>query len=715
MLITDDSIPQQIGANPSSHDGFPWQGRWLVLARVVWLVIALLSITLYLASLLPFYTATINFTSPHILNPDAVRAGLEQLGLSIQVFAILDLSAATLSVLVFVGTGIVIFWKKGNERAPWFFSLVLITFGVTWPNTLPILVEANPLFKLPVNIVDIIGFGTFFWLCYTFPDGRFVPRWTRPIAILFLILVALIDFFPGTPLDLNTWPPVIMLIASLGFISTMLFAPVYRYRRVSSPSQRQQIKWVVFSLGIAIASLLGTSLIGNLPSLKQPGIPAALYFLARNAILYLSFLLIPIAIGAAILRYRLWDIDPIINRTLIYAVLTALVIGGYVAIVAGLSALFRLQSNLLVSLVATGIIAVIFQPLRERVQRSVNRLMFGERDDPYRVLRRLGKELESSVQPAATLPITVNTIAHALKLPYVAIGLKQEGSLQIVASYGSAQGEVMRFPLHYGRDEIGELCVAQRTPNDPLTSADRRFLNELSTHISMAAHSALLSAALELSRLSIVAAREESRRCLGNDLHDGVGHQLAGMARQVEKATHLVEHDPAGAQELLAEIAQQVDNTMAQVRGLAHQLHPPELELLGLVGALREQAQTHTSFVTHIDAPETIPPLPTEIKTAAYYIALEALSNVEKHAAAKSLYLRLTLAKGESALHPPVLEMEIHDDGIGLPVDKVDGLGLLSMQGRAIELGGTCQIEPSPTGGTCIRVRLPCHPELKKV
>ncbi|MBN1669283.1 MAG: sensor histidine kinase [Anaerolineales bacterium] len=715
MLITDDSIPQQIGADPSSDDSVHWKGRWLDLARMVWFVVALLSIFLYLASLPLFYATTITFTSPHLLNPDAVRAGLEQLGLSIQVFAIVNLAASTLSVLAFVGIGIVIFWKKGNERAPWFFSLVLITFGVTWPNTLPILVEVNPLFTLPVNFIDIIGFGTFFWLCYTFPDGHFVPRWTRPIAILFLILVALIDLFPGTPLDLNTWPPVIMLIASLGFIGTMLFAPVYRYRRASTPTQRQQIKWVFFSLGIAIASLLGTSLIGNLPSLQQPGIPAALYFLARNAILYFSFLLIPIAIGAAILRYRLWDIDPIINRTLIYAILTALVVGGYIAIIAGLGALFRLQSNLLLSLVATGIIAVIFQPLRERVQRSVNRLIYGERDDPFQVLRRLGKELESVVQPVATLPLTVETIAHALKLSYVTIGLKQDDRIQTVASYGIAHGEVIRFPLHYGGDEIGELSVAPRTLNDPLTLADRRFLNELSTHISMAAHAALLSAELERSRLSIVAAREESRRCLGNDLHDGVGHQLTGMARQVEKAVHLLEHEPAAVQVVLAEISQQVNNTMARVRGLAHQLHPPELELLGLVGALREQAQTHTSFMIQIDAPETIPPLPTEVETAAYYIALEALSNVEKHAAAKSFHLHLTLTSSDSALQPSVLEMEINDDGIGLPVDRVGGLGLLSMQGRAIELGGTCQIEPAPTGGTRIRVRLPCHPELKRI
>ncbi|MEW5870620.1 MAG: hypothetical protein AB1894_15210 [Chloroflexota bacterium] len=248
MMAAKHSILQQIGSDPASDNGIHWQGRRLVLARIVWAVVTMLSVALYLASLPPFYAATINFSSPHILNPEAVRAGLEQLGLSIQLFAILDLSAATLSVLVFVGIGVLIFWRKGDERAPWFFSLVLITFGAIWANTLALLDQTQPILKLAVNIVDVFGFGTVFWLCYTFPDGRFVPRWTRPIAIVFLMLVALIDFFPGSPLDINTWPPAFMLSITLGFIGAMFFAPVYRYRRASTPLQRQQIKWVVFSL-----------------------------------------------------------------------------------------------------------------------------------------------------------------------------------------------------------------------------------------------------------------------------------------------------------------------------------------------------------------------------------------------------------------------------------------------------------------------------------
>jgi signal transduction histidine kinase len=192
-----------------------------------------------------------------------------------------------------------------------------------------------------------------------------------------------------------------------------------------------------------------------------------------------------------------------------------------------------------------------------------------------------------------------------------------------------------------------------------------------------------------------------------------VGHQLAGLARKAEMAMHSIERDPQAAHDLLTEVTQQLNAAITQVRDLAHQLHPPELELLGLAGALRERAQMHTGLVIRMDAPDSLPPLPTAIETAAYYIALEALTNVEKHAGARSCHIRMALANGDTALRPPVLELDIADDGHGLSPEKIDGLGLLSMQARAAEVGGVCRIESSPRGGTRVSARLPCHPDSK--
>jgi signal transduction histidine kinase len=413
-------------------------------------------------------------------------------------------------------------------------------------------------------------------------------------------------------------------------------------------------------------------------------------------------LFIALAIAFSILRYRLWDIDVVINRTLVYGVLTALVIGVYVLIVGGLGTLFQGQANIIISLAATGVVAVLFQPLRDRLQRGVNRLMYGERDEPYRVLTRLGQQLEGALQPSAALPRTVETVAHALKLPYVAIALKEKG--EIVAAYGDGNSSALHsFPLIYSGETIGELLVASRALNEPLSLADRNLLHDLAKQISIAAHGTVLSADLQRARLRLVTAREETRRKLGSDLHDEVGHQLAGLTRKTEHAANMLTHDPNAARDMLTEITGQLNKAMIQVRNLAHQLHPPELELLGLAGALRERAQMQNGFVIYLDVQENLPALPTAIETSAYYVALEALTNVGKHAHARAAHIRLVFVDG----NPAMLEMNITDDGCGLPPQPTRGLGLLSMQARAAEVGGVCHIESTVNGGTHVRVSLP--------
>jgi signal transduction histidine kinase len=353
-----------------------------------------------------------------------------------------------------------------------------------------------------------------------------------------------------------------------------------------------------------------------------------------------------------------------------------------------------------VSFITIGLVAITFQPLRERLQRAVNRLLYGERDEPYRVLTHLGRRLEAAIEPATALPVTVETIAHALKLPYVAIVLYQSDERQTIAAYGSATGEVARYPLTHAGEAIGELTAASRAPNEPLSPADQQLLRDLARLISVTAHAVLLSADLERARLRIVTAREEARRRLGSDLHDGVGHQLAGLARQVETAVSLLDQNPTTARQMLTAVTEQLNTAISQVRHLAHQLHPPELELLGLAGALRERALTHPTLAIRLDGPEALPPLPPAVETAAYYIALEAVTNVEKHAGGRTCRLRL-------ALVGDVLEMEIADDGPGLTAERANGLGLLSMQARAAEVGGSCRLETNAATGTQVIVRLP--------
>jgi signal transduction histidine kinase len=488
---------------------------------------------------------------------------------------------------------------------------------------------------------------------------------------------------------------------------------VSRYVNTSPEIERQQLKWIIVGSTVTLSWLILIHLLNFFFPAGVRGYYAVMMMLITDVIVGTFF---AGSIAVAILQFQLFDIDTAINRGLVYSALTVFVVTGYALIVSGLNVAFTRLSPLndnngqyLVPLIATSLIVIAFQPLRDRVQRGVNRLMYGERDEPYQVLTRLGQRFESAIEPASALPLTVDTIAHALKLPYVAIALRQQETFKITAAYGTFQGDAVRIPLIYAGQVIGELIAAGRTPGEALSVPDLRFLNDLARQISPTAETVRLSDHLARARFRIVEAEEETRRRLGSDLHDGVGHQLAGLARKAERATNLLEQNSRAAREILSEIQTQLDQTIKQVRQLAHQLYPPELELLGLVGALREriQANDDPNLSIRAELPETLPHLPTAVESAAYYIALEALTNVTRHAGATSCELRL--ANSDSEPCRPGLELVVLDNGRGMAFDGPIGLGLLSMQARAAEVGGVCTIDANPAGGTRITVRLPCE------
>lgn len=205
------------------------------------------------------------------------------------------------------------------------------------------------------------------------------------MALGFTALFALGTFFPGSILNFPNWPRLLSLPLPIALYGSIVFAQVYRYRRVSTPVERQQTKWVVFGVAVALIGFLLLAFVplAILPLFFPLQSLALLPYISLATSIYLLFLLIPLAIAIAILRYRLWDIDIIINRTLVYGVLTTCVIGVYALVVGALGAVFQAQGNVVSSLIATGLVAVLFSPLRDRLQRTVNRLMYGERDEPY--------------------------------------------------------------------------------------------------------------------------------------------------------------------------------------------------------------------------------------------------------------------------------------------------------------------------------------------
>jgi len=478
---------------------------------------------------------------------------------------------------------------------------------------------------------------------------------------------------------------------------------LYRYVRVSTPVERQQTKWVVYGVSVALAGmLLGTVLMRSFPG---PFRGDSRWYVIVFGVIYLSPLLIPLSFGLAILRSRLWEIDLLINRTLVYGALTASVVGAYILVVGSLGALLRTSDNLVISLITTGLVAVLFQPLRGWLQRGVNRLLYGQRDEPYAVVARLGRRLESTLAPEAGLSAIVETVAQALKLPYAAILLKQGEGFTPAAVYGAPVDGPLTLPLAYQAEPVGQLVLGPRQRGEAFTPADRHLLEDLARQVGMAAHAVRLTSDLQRSRERLVTAREEERRRLRRDLHDGLGPALGSLTLQLDTVRTLFARDPAAADALVVELKGQVQSALTDIRRLVYALRPPTLDELGLISALGERVTQYRQpgLTITLTTPERLPPLPAAVEVALYRIAQEALTNVVRHAHAASCVLCMTVE------HDACLE--VRDDGQGLPADYRAGVGMTSMRERAAELGGTCRIEPGAAGGTRVVVRLPLPQE----
>ena len=614
-------------------------------------------------------------------------------------------SAATFAVGLTLNIGFLVgylapaalvLWQRPRDWLALLAGIALLAFGATLSPSMNDLQMNAPDWTLPYNLMRSLGQGLLFLFLYLFPNGRFQPRWTR-FAMLALVATHVVFL---VPLAAGMIPDIAGFVAWLFFLASVVVAQIYRYARISSRVERQQTKWVVFGVAAMGAGLALAALAGSVaPALTQPNTPGETII---GIVTMASALCLPASIAVAMLRYRLWDIDILLNRTLVYGSFSACVIAIYVVVVGYLGALFRTGGNLAISLIATGIVALLFQPLRGWLQRSVNRLLYGQRDEPYLVVTRLSQRVESSLAHETILPTIVETVAQALKLPHAAIALREGNEQVTVATYGTSSGEALRLPLIYQAEPIGELILSPRTPGDAWTPADRRLLDELARQAGVAARAVRLTSDLQRSRERLVLAREEERRRLRRDLHDGLGPTLGNLTLQLDAVDDLIEDDPLAAHDLVVKVKQQTQLAIGEIRRLVDDLRPPALDELGLVTALREQAAHYNQLgglLVEVDAPESLPSLPAAVEVAAYRIAVEGVRNAARHAEARRCAIRLRLDDG--------LTVEIVDDGKGVAAQARTGVGIGSMRERAGELGGVCVIEPLPAGGTRVFARLP--------
>ncbi len=407
------------------------RGRRLLIARAAWLAWTVLVVGLFVASLPANFdhrrTVCAQTACDDLqLTPERAQA-LQALGLSLDFYAAYTIALDSIFAAVHLAIGLVIFARRSDDWLALFVASTLMTFGMaTYLGNLNQLAADHPAWWLPVQFISFIGSVSILIFFYLFPTGQFVPRWTRWLAILWIVVEAPRYFFPDSPFSRATWPPVLAALVFVGFVGAGLFAQVYRYRRVSGPAQRQQTKWVVFGVTAALGGFLGLSLLFLIiPSLEQN----LLILLVVGTAMLVLLLLIPLSIGLAILRSRLWDIDIIIRRTLIYGVLTgtlALVYFGSVLLLQGIfRALTGQQQSPVVTVISTLAIAALFAPLRRRVQDVIDRRFYRRKYDAAQTLAEFAATLRDETDLDRLTARLVEVVQETMQPEYVSLWMKK--------------------------------------------------------------------------------------------------------------------------------------------------------------------------------------------------------------------------------------------------------------------------------------------------
>lgn len=548
------------------------------------------------------------------------------------------------------------------------------------------------------------GLGAFVLLL--FPSGHLPsPRWrwaARSSAAAIGTATLLLALQPGTvpslgvsnrfgwesaggliPMAMNVLPMPVAVVAVAAIVS------LGRRIRRATGMERQQLRW----LRAAAAFLAITLLFAGV----SPQATNDLSFVFA----LLGMASVPIAIGVAVLRYRLYDLDAVINTALVYLLLSVVVTAVYVAVVASVGTVFNRALGVATSVLATAVVAIAFQPARARVQHLVDRLLYGERRDPYALITNLNRRLQDAVDPAMVPDLVVATLTGAVGLDYAAVELARPGEPLLVAERGTRPSEPASVPLQYQGQALGRLLYgAARTV--PGRRAER-LLADLARQAAPALHAVSLTKALQASRERLVLAREEERRRLRSDLHDSLGPQLAGLTLGLEAAGNLLRSDPAAAADVITGLRERSRDAVGTVRSVVKGLRPPALDDLGLLGALGQRAEQLSTGVPIDVTTGTLPRLPAAVEVAVFHVASEAMTNAVRHA-------RATRVAVEVEHQDRCVRVRVHDDGGGVGTQPgSSGHGLTSMRERVEELGGELDIRSGPQG-TVVEALLPLGP-----
>ena len=557
-------------------------------------------------------------------------------------------------------------------------------------------------------------------LLLIFPTGRLLEgRWGRvgQVALGAMFLAALFAVLapangremtdvvlpPGVDLDAGAVPmpvavtdagiPVCVAVTVAGVLFSMA-SVVVRYRR-SAGLERDRMRWLLWSV-VAMALVIGASAFSDLT-------------VVRDASIALIASLPAVALTIGIVRPQVVPVLDLLSGTVVFALLSGVLVAVDLAAVAALDrvlgdSLHQRQVVLAVLLVT----ALLYGPLRQRLSALVRRLVYGERHQPYDVVAGLATTLEQADEGSGQLAAVADAVASAFGIRFVRVEVDRPSGERLTATHGTAPAETRTLPITYRDQEVGRVVLPVRGLRSRLGRRDEQLLADLVRQAATAARTSQLADQLQESRERLVVAREEERRRIRRDLHDGLGPSLSGVVYQLESARLLVDKDPETAKRTLGELSGHVQDVVADVRRLVHDLRPPPLDDRGLVGALTQQAERITDSggpSVSVDAPD-LGSLPAAVEVAAYRIAGEALTNLARHASARRATVRLLRDDRD-------LLVEVADDGTGIAPEAQAGVGLVSLRERAAELGGRSEVSCPVTGGTVVRAWLPInhHPE----
>lgn len=681
---------------------------------------------LYVGSIPGYYDALQTQCIPNGCGMSVPALTLVPSELSVHAAALLLIVVDCAFTAVFYAAAVILLWKSAREPVGLLAALAMVAFGTSFPSLVIVGTESGSFGRGWFHVVSAIGWIAISLFCLLFPNGKFVPAWSKyGIAVIAIVDVANV-FFGGNVWSRFDQPAYVQFAWFMSTTALLIYAQSYRFRRVSSPEQRQQTKWVVYGVAVSFVGFAVISLFFD-PSVVGG---KATNFVYLNAALHLCLSAIPVTLTLAVLRRRLWAINPLVKRTLLYGALTVSVALLYTAVVLYLGKLFDALNHFAVSLIATGLVAALFAPLKEWLQRQVNRLLKGRHDDPYAVLLELGNQLLRPMAPDKMLEAIARQIQEALRLPYAGVAIGIAGHEAMIAEAGErgVAAELREYPIVYGGKTLGTLYAASRSPGEGFSSEDLVFLEVMLRHAGPLLNNAdmligmrRLAEDLQDSRERLVLAREEERRRIRNNLHDDLAPRLAALALNAAIARKYVEKDQAAATAMLDELGRVIRTTVQDMRSLVNDLRPPALDQLGLIGAIQartEELSKPASLVPgeasggrlafRIECPPALPELRAAVEVAAYRIVTEAMVNVVKHARASACTVKLTIDDTN------YLRIEVSDDGVGATnghavavAGSPGGIGLHSMRERAAEIGGECGIDRPASGGTRVWALLP--------